>query len=172
MLLHFPMCLLVLLSDVVNRFLIHLCLCCSCICNLLSFVDSWRSWSRPAHLTGSDEILSPGTAPRWKVPQCSRWLSCVCHLHHKPAASLSFTNSHTCARQQPDRATYSSTSVISWCFLYHMCQWAGLFLFLFLMQPVNVKQRSVCEPCVGPRATLTTFTHTQPEQRLNVTLQL
>lgn len=31
------------------------------------------------------------------------------------------------------------------------------------MQPLNVKQRSVCEPCVGPRATLTTFTHSQPE---------
>lgn len=30
------------------------------------------------------------------------------------------------------------------------------------MQLRNVKQRSVCEPCVSQRATLTTFTHPQP----------
>lgn len=44
-------------------------------------------------------------------------------------------------------------------------------LFFSRMQPLNVKQRSVCEPCVGPRATLTTFTHAQSEQRLNMTLR-
>lgn len=63
------------------------------------------------------------------------------------------------------RATYSSTLVTPWCFLYHVCQWA-ISLRAFWLQPLHGKKRSLFVSLVLDRqlrATLTTFTHNDSE---------
>lgn len=77
---------------------------------------------------------------------------------------LSLTNAHSQHSSQT-RATYSSTLVMPWCFLYHVCQWA-ISLRAFWLQPLHDKKKSLLVSLVLDRqlkATLTTFTHTDPE---------
>lgn len=62
-----------------------------------------------------------------ELQAASTWVSWRCHLHHKPAPLLSLSHKHIHTRLQHScqtRATYSSTVVKLWCFLYHVCQWA------------------------------------------------
>lgn len=94
--------------------------------------------------------------------QASRRLSWRCHRHHNPATpslSLSLTHTHSQLPSQT-RATYSSTLVMPWCFLYHVCQWT-ISLWAFWLQPLRTwqEEKSVSQL----RATLTTFTHADSE---------
>lgn len=140
---------------------------CSC------YPPSWLYSGRPTCLPKPSCLSASRTVLHWKVPQSSRppdespgGATFTTNQLHR---SLSQTHTHTPCLQHSSQtwAAYSSTVVKLRCFLYHVCQWAiSLCLFFFF----DYDEMSVCQPCLGlkPRATQTTFTHTDSGLIINL----